>query len=135
MTIRITRKPSNSILVEKIREISGENPTICMQCGTCSAVCPTNDATGMTPRVAMQLAMLGLEEELARKTKPETCAACQACMVRCPRGLDVTKVMEALRLIALRDNINLITPEDIPAEDIQEMPAMALVAAFRKLTA
>ncbi len=135
MTIRISSRTLDPAIAEKIREISGENISICMQCGTCGAVCPMFEQAGAPPRQMVQLAQLGLLDELMARKSHEVCAACHHCQVRCPRGLDLPKVMEALRLIRLRENEDYVTIADIPAEDIDEMPQMALVAAFRKLTA
>jgi heterodisulfide reductase subunit C len=42
--------------------------------------------------------------------------------------------MEALRQQVLRRNKNYIEPSVLPAERIGELPQIALVAAFRKLT-
>ncbi len=122
-------------LADKIREISGENINTCMQCGTCSAVCPMFQQSGSPPRLVMALAQLGLEDQLADQRIYKVCASCLYCGVRCPRGIDVPRVMEALRQITLRQNIDMIHPAQIPEADMRELPTIALVAAFRKLTA
>jgi heterodisulfide reductase subunit C len=62
------------------------------------------------------------------------CASCHACTVKCPRGIDIAKVMEALRQQVLRRSKNYIEPSALPAETIEELPQIALVAGFRKLT-
>ncbi|MGD8227745.1 MAG: hypothetical protein PVI20_08190, partial [Desulfobacteraceae bacterium] len=62
------------------------------------------------------------------------CAACHSCNVRCPRGVDLPRVMEALRLMTLRKNKNYIEPSELPADTVKECPQIALVAGFRKLT-
>jgi len=54
--------------------------------------------------------------------------------VRCPRGLDVSKVAEALRQVVLRRAIDHIDIRSIPDSDMAELPQIALVSAFRKLT-
>jgi len=135
MSIRITRRNIDALLVEKIREISGENITACMQCGTCGGVCPMYEQAPVPPRVMVALAQLGIADEIDARKAHTYCASCHGCQVRCPRGLDLPKVMEALRLLTLRKNINLIEPSEIDEDDLREMPQMALVAAFRKLTA
>ncbi len=135
MSIRITRRHIDGLLAEKIREISGENITACMQCGTCGGVCPMYEDAPVPPRVMVALAQLGIADHIEAKKAHTYCASCHACETRCPRGLDIPKVMEALRLLTLRKNINLIEMDDIDEDDLREMPQMALVAAFRKLTA
>jgi heterodisulfide reductase subunit C len=55
-------------------------------------------------------------------------------MVRCPRGIDITKVMEALRLTKLRQNVNHIEPSNLQPEEIIDLPQIAMVSGFRKMT-
>jgi len=55
-------------------------------------------------------------------------------MVRCPRDIDVPKVYEAVRQLTLRQNVDLIKPQDIPDETKEEAPQIAFVSTFRKLT-
>jgi hypothetical protein len=43
--------------------------------------------------------------------------------------------MEALRLLVLRRNLDHVSPCALPGETYEEMPQIALVAAFRKFTA
>lgn len=133
--LTIDKRTTSWQLADKVREISGENINACMQCGTCSAVCPMFEQTGSPPRLVLALAQLGLEERLADERIYSACASCLYCGVRCPRGIDVPRVMEALRQITLRTNVDLVNPGRIPREDMHELPTIALVAAFRKLTA
>jgi len=82
----------------------------------------------------MHLAQLGFMEKLAESNTFWKCASCHACTVKCPRGIDIAKVMEALRQQVLRTSTNYIEPSEIPAEQIADMPQIALVAGFRKFT-
>ena len=91
-------------------------------------------AMDLLPRQIMRLAQLGLEDDIADSNTMWLCASCLACTVRCPRGIDLSRVMEALRLITLRKNIDFVEPSDIPPETIAELPQIALVSGFRKLT-
>lgn len=119
----------------RVAEISGENVSQCMQCGTCSAVCPMVEFMGLTVRQGMHLLQFGRTEEVIKAKIGETCASCQNCMVRCPRGIDVARVYDAVRQLTLRENVDFIKPEAIPAEVMAEAPTIAFVAGFRKLTA
>ena len=134
MTVKLSRARQRSESCAKVAEISGENPSLCYQCGTCSASCPMSFAMDLLPRQVMRLAQLGLEEDIADSNTIWLCASCLACTVRCPRGVDLSRVMEALRLITLRKNINFVEPSEIPPETIAELPQIALVGGFRKLT-
>ena len=48
----------------------------------------------ISPRQVMHLAALGQEERLAKANTIWMCASCNTCEVRCPRGIDIPKVME-----------------------------------------
>ena len=87
----------------------------------------------LTPSELMRMVQLGQREALDSKTM-WLCASCFACTVRCPRGLDLSKVAEALRQVTLRKAIDRIDIRAIPAEDLAELPQIALVGAMRKLT-
>ena len=86
------------------------------------------------PRKVMHMAQLGLEDMLEDIQSCWVCASCHSCNVRCPRGVDLPKVMEALRLLSLRKNKNYIEPSELDKETIKDCPQIALVSGFRKLT-
>jgi heterodisulfide reductase subunit C len=88
----------------------------------------------LSPRKVMHLAQFGMLDRLSDSNTWWKCASCHACTVRCPRGIDIAKVMEALRQRVLRTNKNYKEPSALPAERIAEIPQIAMVAAFRKLT-
>ncbi len=119
---------------EKLKELSGEDVHLCMQCGTCSASCPMMENMGFSPRKAMHYLQFGLDDKLKEVNTCWVCASCHACSVRCPRGIDIARVMEALRQIILRKNEDFIEPSKISDETIKDCPQIALVAGFRKLT-
>ncbi len=124
----------NKEKIEKISEVSGENIFKCMQCGTCSSVCPMVDSMKITTREGIHLMQFGRTEEVVDAKIGEFCASCHSCAVRCPRGIDVPRVYEAVRLLTLRQNIDLIKPQDIPKKTVAEAPQIAFVSGFRKLT-
>jgi len=121
--------------IDKLQTITGELFKTCMQCGTCTVVCPMKAEILLTTRQIMHLAQWGQKETLLSTNTPWICASCHACEVRCPRGIDIPRVMEGLRQLSLRENENYIEPSGIDKDRIAEMPQMAIVSAFRKHTA
>jgi len=120
--------------IERINELSGENVKVCMQCGTCTAACPMADEMDFFPRKVMHYSQFGMLERMDDINSYWKCASCHSCSVRCPRGIDIAKVMEALRLLILRTDKNFIEPSKIPVEKLKEFPAIMMVSGFRKLT-
>ena len=63
------------------------------------------------------------------------CLSCFACVDRCPRGVEPAKVVEAVRLTAIRrQGNNRMTPNDVPGKIDADTPQQLLVSAFRKYT-
>jgi heterodisulfide reductase subunit C len=134
MRVELTKNKLCSDFVKKVEEISGQDLLSCYQCGKCSAGCPMVFAMDILPNQIIRLVQLGLEEEIDKSKTIWLCASCITCGARCPRGVDLSKVMEALRLLTLRKNINNVEPSQISKETIAELPQIALVSGFRKLT-
>jgi heterodisulfide reductase subunit D len=83
----------------------------CIQCGTCSASCPTAYAMDYTPRQLWKLIQLGLKDEVVNSRTFWLCTTCKACTVRCPRGIDLTQTMLMLKEYAVREELTV--PEGI----------------------
>jgi len=122
-------------LVLRIEEISGEDLLKCYQCGKCSAGCPAASAMDMLPSQVIRFLQLGLVEQVLDSETPWLCAACQSCYARCPKGLDLTRVMEAVREITLQQRGDYLNLRDISSDDLAEFPPQAFIAGFRKYTA
>ena len=131
----ISLRPEHHAKIRKVTEISGENVKACMQCGTCSAVCPMVDSMNMTTRHAMHLLQFGLTDDVIDSKLATVCASCHSCSVRCPRGIDVAKVFEAVRLMVSRDNVDMVHPSDVDKDMLREAPQIVFVSGFRKFTA
>lgn len=135
MRVEISPGRLRSEFVKRVEEISGQNLLSCNQCGKCSAGCPMAFAMDLLPNQVMRLVQLGLEEDIARCKTIWLCASCLCCTVRCPRGVDLSKVIEAVRLIALRKNVDYLELQKIPAGDLAQFPQIALVSGSMKGTA
>jgi len=121
-------------ITERVKEISGQNPFLCMQCGTCSASCTGIGKMDLLPRQILRKIQLG-DPGVLQCSSIWVCTACLTCTVRCPRGIDIARLMEALRAINLRKGNEALVLEKVPSELIREVPQMALTSGFRKLSA
>ena len=122
-------------LQEEIIRISGVNPSKCMRCGKCSATCPAYDEMEYHPHQFVNMVECGDIEPLLQSQSLYKCLSCFACIDRCPRGVQPAKVVEAVRLVAIRQQgNNRLTPNDIPAMIEEDTPQQLLVSAFRKYT-
>ncbi len=135
MRARISAETLTNELSRRIEEISGENLLKCYQCGMCAAGCPAAFAMDMLPSQAIRFLQLGLVEEVLNSDTPWFCAACQTCYARCPKGLDLSRIMEAIREIVLQERGDYIDLGDLSPRDLAEIPQQAFIACFRKYTA
>jgi heterodisulfide reductase subunit C len=134
MRVELSSKKLRSNFVKKVAELSGQNLNLCYQCGKCSAGCPMGFAMDILPNQVIRLIQLGLEEDLTTSKTVWLCASCLTCTARCPRGVDLSRVMEAVRLLTLRKNKNYVEPSKMSRDTIADLPQIAMVSAFRKLT-
>ena len=120
---------------EDILRMSGVNPRKCMKCGKCSGTCPNYDEMEYHPHQFVSMVEEGRLEPLLASKSLYTCLSCMACIERCPRGVEPTKLIEAVRLMKERQKDgNHLTANDIPARIDDDMPQQAIVTAFRKYT-
>jgi heterodisulfide reductase subunit C len=126
---------NNKYLQEEIIRISGVNPSKCMRCGKCSGTCPAYDEMEYHPHQFVNMVESGDIEPLLNSESLYKCLSCFACIDRCPRGVQPAKVVEAVRLTAIRkQGNNHLKADDIPAIIDDETPQQLLVSAFRKFT-
>ncbi len=114
---------------------SGVNVRKCMRCGKCSATCPSYDEMEYHPHQFVYMVEKGDIEPLLNSVSLYKCLTCFACVERCPRGVEPAKVIEAIRLTAVRkQGNNHLLPDQIPDMLDDDLPQQAIVTAFRKYT-
>lgn len=122
-------------LQEEIIRRSGVNPSKCMRCGKCSGTCPAYDEMEYHPHQFVYMVESGDIEPLLQSESLYKCLTCFACVDRCPRGVQPAKLVEAVRLAAIRpQGANHMTANDVPAMLDEDIPQQAIVSAFRKYT-
>jgi heterodisulfide reductase subunit C len=92
------------------------------------------ESMGMTTRQGILYLQFGRTEEVLQAKIGELCASCHACQVRCPRGIEVPRVFEAVRQLTLRSNVDLVDLPGIPPAVLEQAPQIAFVSTFRKMT-
>jgi len=88
-------------------------PQFCMQCGTCTVICPMIEYMDHSPRVLNAMLTAGRYDEVLRSHAIWTCTGCYACTVECPKQLPVTESVYALKRASIRAGVHprrFITP-------------------------
>jgi heterodisulfide reductase subunit C len=134
MRTNLSRKKIKDSFVDKVQELSGQNLLACYQCGKCSAGCPAVTDMDILPNQIIRFAQLGLIDELLASNAIWICASCLTCNARCPKGINIAEVIEALRQILLRNREDHLKVEKLTDEEKQDIPPIALICSMRKFT-
>ena len=118
---------------EQVLRSSGVDVRKCMRCGKCSATCPSYDEMEYHPHQFVYMVEKGQIDRLMASPSLFKCLCCYACIERCPRGVEPAKLVEAVRLLVIRQQgQNHLKPDAIPALLDEDLPQQAIVTALRK---
>jgi len=92
--------PRAAKIKAEVQENYGTDISRCYQCGKCTAGCPVAFAMDHAPRQIIRFLQVGLKEEALRSKTIWLCATCDTCSTRCPREVDLARLMEGLRVEA-----------------------------------
>ena len=120
--------------IRRIEEISDQKMSDCYQCGRCTAGCPFAEFMDVPPNQVIRFIQLGLKDDVLHAQGPWFCAACLVCQTRCPRGVDIPRLMEAVRVLHLRAKEGVIDVDSIDKELLLDAPPLAFMSAFSKYT-
>jgi len=100
-----------SLFSDTIEETSGVDLNVCYQCRKCHSGCPVAFAMDYTPVQLLHAARLGLKDLVLGSATIWLCASCETCVTRCPQDVDLVKVIDSMRLLALRSKVKPAVPE------------------------
>ena len=95
---------SPSFADEVAKEPGGERIWDCIQCGTCSAICPVSVYMDLTPRRIIGMIRAGFRHEVLNAVSPWICTSCYACTVECPEKIQITDIMYVVKRMAMKES-------------------------------
>jgi len=107
--ITISKKNTARALKKTVEKLAGVDLSVCFQCKKCSSGCPVTKLSKSRPSEIMRRLHLGAGDEVLDSDIIWTCVSCETCSARCPMGIDVAGVMDALRALAMEKGA--VTPE------------------------
>ena len=120
-------------LAGQMSAISGVDERKCMKCGKCSASCPSYEAMDIRPHQFASYLRAGDVDAMLQSKTLWKCLSCFACVERCPRDVKPARLIEAARLMVIREQgQNYLSPDEVPALLDPELPQQLLASAFRK---
>jgi heterodisulfide reductase subunit C len=84
---------------------AGHQLSTCIQCGTCTASCPSAAAMDITPRKMWRMVQLGMVDEVLHSKTMWLCSVCYQCQARCPRGIPLTETIAKLKQLAIQQQV------------------------------
>ena len=91
-------------LAEQIRKEIGENAFLCYQCQKCSSDCPVAEHFDLAP------IQLGQKEMVLHSNTIWLCAMRETCATCYPHDINITKIMDALKIMAQQERIEAKVP-------------------------
>lgn len=119
--------------VDKIVEAGADRIRTCIQCGTCSSVCPSGRRTAFRTRELIRKALLGLKDEVLSSPDLWLCATCLTCLERCPRQIKVTDAIIIMRNMAADEGFMLPQHKKASKKLLETGHAVPLDAANQEM--
>jgi heterodisulfide reductase subunit C2 len=91
--------------IDRVSEVSHQNVRRCYYCLRCSAGCPAAPFMEYTPAQILRLVQLGQKDTLLHSSAIWLCIGCETCGTRCPNEIHAGAVIDALRQIALAEQV------------------------------
>lgn len=87
--------------IDQVNQLSDQTIELCYHCHKCTGGCPVVSDMESGPDQVLRMVQLGESEILLSSSDIWLCASCETCGTRCPNEIDIARVMDALRQIAL----------------------------------
>jgi heterodisulfide reductase subunit C2 len=97
--------PGRNPLRAQVEQRTGQDALSCYQCGKCSAGCPVIKYMDLGPQRVLRAIQMGQKDLLLRSSTIWLCVTCQTCNTRCPRKIDIPRIMDTLRFAARQAKI------------------------------
>ncbi|MDD5475454.1 MAG: 4Fe-4S dicluster domain-containing protein [Syntrophales bacterium] len=92
--------------LEEINEkIKGVPLQACYHCRKCTAGCPVAFAMEHNPNKVVKMIQMGMKSEVLNSSTIWLCASCETCVTRCPNDVDIARMMDCLREMAIESKI------------------------------
>jgi len=88
-----------------VSDRSGQEIEACYQCQKCASGCPIAEYGEMDTNQVLRMIQFGLKDEILKSKAIWVCVGCETCGARCPNGIRIAAVMDALREMAIEEGV------------------------------
>jgi heterodisulfide reductase subunit C len=99
--------------LNQVNQLSGQTIQLCYHCHKCTAGCPVAEEMSYGPDRILRMVQFGDAERLLSSRDIWICASCETCGTRCPNEIDIARVMDALRQMALVQGAAIAEPDAV----------------------
>jgi heterodisulfide reductase subunit C len=94
-----------TFLEEVNEKINGVPIQRCYHCRKCTAGCPMAVAMEHNPNRIIKMIQMGRREEVLASSTIWLCVSCETCITRCPNEVDIARMMDVLRQMAIENGV------------------------------
>ncbi len=94
-----------TFLEEVNKKIHGVPLQACYHCRKCSAGCPTAPHMEYNPNKVIKMIQNGQKDKVLNSSTIWLCLSCETCITRCPNKVDIARMMDVLRQMAIESGV------------------------------
>ncbi|MEG6616030.1 4Fe-4S dicluster domain-containing protein [Peptococcaceae bacterium 1198_IL3148] len=91
--------------MQEVKERSCQPIDLCYQCQRCASGCQVGSYIDFQPNQIIRMIQFGLKDELLKSSAIWLCVNCDTCGARCPNEISISAVTDALREMAIEQNV------------------------------
>jgi heterodisulfide reductase subunit C len=96
-----------STFLEEVNDRMGGVPIqSCFHCRKCTAGCPVAFAMEYNPNAVIKMIQMGMKDKTLGSSTIWLCASCETCVTRCPNEVDIARMMDTLREMAIEAGVS-----------------------------
>lgn len=105
MPLNMTGRYMGTFLEQVNARISGTPIQRCYHCRKCTAGCPLAFAMEHNPNKIIRMIQMGEKDEVLNSATIWLCVSCETCITRCPNEVDIARMMDVLREMAIENKV------------------------------
>ena len=87
------------------KKIHGVPLQACYHCRKCTAGCPAANYMEYNPNKVIKMIQNGQKDKVLNSSTIWVCMSCETCVTRCPNNVDIARMMDVLRQMALETGV------------------------------